>query len=369
MASALITTRSTKSGSRYVVRYRLGGRAYPLEHAGSFRTLKEARARRDLVAGELAAGRNPRLILDALKTPPPSAPGLEAIWDAFSASRIDVGEKARNQYRQARNRWVPILGATRDPRTVTADDLIAGIAELYDDGEGLAPSTIGQYLSNLAMVFDFADVERNPVRSPKVKLPASDRGEKEIPPNATWFAIRDLTRKRSRLAVRLQEACAFRVSEACAIEWGDLDMVEGMVRVRREATKTQKGRRWVPVPGELLDEMDALVPNEDRRADMRVLGVASERVAYDLDRACIQAGAPEYGTHALRHRRISLWLRHGIDPVQVARWSGHSKPSESLDTYGHVVLDPAEDEWRDFWQAAYSRRGVAPVWSREGTDA
>jgi hypothetical protein len=59
MASALITTRQTKSGSRYVVRYRLGGRAYPLVHGGSFRTLKEARARRDVVAGEIAAGRNP----------------------------------------------------------------------------------------------------------------------------------------------------------------------------------------------------------------------------------------------------------------------------------------------------------------------
>lgn len=48
MATLVITTRRTKSGPRYVVRYRLGGRA------GSFRTLREARARRDLVAGEIA---------------------------------------------------------------------------------------------------------------------------------------------------------------------------------------------------------------------------------------------------------------------------------------------------------------------------
>jgi len=59
MASALITTRQTKSGARYIARYRLGGRAYPLVHGGAFRTLKEARARRDLIAGELASGRNP----------------------------------------------------------------------------------------------------------------------------------------------------------------------------------------------------------------------------------------------------------------------------------------------------------------------
>ena len=36
MASASITVRTTKTGRRFVVRYRLGGRAYPVEHGGSF---------------------------------------------------------------------------------------------------------------------------------------------------------------------------------------------------------------------------------------------------------------------------------------------------------------------------------------------
>jgi hypothetical protein len=58
MPTLTITTRKTKDGPRYYVRYRLGGRAWPIAHAGSFRTLREARARRDLVAGEIAAGRN-----------------------------------------------------------------------------------------------------------------------------------------------------------------------------------------------------------------------------------------------------------------------------------------------------------------------
>ena len=55
MASLVITTRRTASGPRFVVRFRLGGRAYPIQHAGSFKTMREAKARRDLVAGELAA--------------------------------------------------------------------------------------------------------------------------------------------------------------------------------------------------------------------------------------------------------------------------------------------------------------------------
>ena len=71
MASASIRRRKTRSGeTRFQVRYRLGGRAYPLVHGGSFPTMKEARARRDLIGGELAAGRNPAESLRALTEAP-----------------------------------------------------------------------------------------------------------------------------------------------------------------------------------------------------------------------------------------------------------------------------------------------------------
>src|SRR3954451_18454484 len=99
MASACITSRVRAGGKTYVVRYRLAGRAYPLVHARSFRTLKEAKLRRDLVAGELAAGRDPALLLAAMTSAPAPAPGLAARWAEFSASRVDVGEKAQAQYR------------------------------------------------------------------------------------------------------------------------------------------------------------------------------------------------------------------------------------------------------------------------------
>ncbi|MGE5274422.1 MAG: hypothetical protein ACM3QU_11795 [Verrucomicrobiota bacterium] len=61
MATLTVTTRITKAGDRrFQVRYRLGGRAYPVVSAGNFKTMREAKIRRDLIAGELAAGRTPR---------------------------------------------------------------------------------------------------------------------------------------------------------------------------------------------------------------------------------------------------------------------------------------------------------------------
>ena len=49
------------------------------------------------------------------------------------------------------------------------------------------------------------------------------------------------------------------------------------------------------------------------------------------------------------------------------------------DVYGHVMIDPSGDEWRDFWLDAYSRQtrptaakrrgGVVPLWSESETKA
>lgn len=350
MSPVYIKTRVGKTGKRYLVYYRRGGRSFPEEYAGSFKTQKEATERRNLIASELANGRNPQLILEAIKTPPPPAAGLEQRWNEFSASRIDVRAKAQAQYRNARDRWLPILGRDRDPATVTPTDIMAGIGELLEE---LAASTVRQYVSNLSMVFDFCEIEPNPTKSPKVRLPAIARVEREIPSTAAWHALRDKTKKRSRLALRLMEACAFRVSETATLEWGDIDFIEGMARIRRDNAKTKSSRRWVPVPDELLDDIADLMPVEDRSVHRKVLGIKSTIVYQDMAAACVAAGVTEYGTHVLRHRRVSLWLRHGIDAVQVARWAGHARSSISLDVYGHVV-NPGEDEWADFWKAAYA---------------
>ena len=58
MASASITRRQTRAAP---LRGPLPPRrsAYPIRHAGSFAREREARARRDLIAGELAAGEIP----------------------------------------------------------------------------------------------------------------------------------------------------------------------------------------------------------------------------------------------------------------------------------------------------------------------
>jgi hypothetical protein len=147
-----------------VVRYRLGGRAYPVEHAGSLKTLREARVRRDLVGGEIAAGRNPQLLLAELRDPAPRR--LFADWsDAYKASRIDVTEAtARNL--QSQLAMILTVFGSRDPATITPDDVQEWITSLR-----LKPGTMRRYVATLRQVLDYAGVEPNPARDARIRLP------------------------------------------------------------------------------------------------------------------------------------------------------------------------------------------------------
>jgi integrase len=370
MASASIRRRPTS----FQVRYRLGGRGYPYLHGGSFKTQREAKVRRDLIAGELAAGRNPTALFEAMREPQlvPQVTTLHERFDEFIASRVDVSASTLALYRNARDSLDELAG--RDPQTLAAADFQAWVAR----NAALSPRTLAHYLSSIRQVLDFCDVEPNPARSRKVRVPADTSAEVEAPSNAEWLAIRDHAPKRVALALRLIEAEGLRVSEAAELGFGDVDFAEGRIRVSRARTKRRTaGQRWLPVPPELLDELAELCPLEDRSIERRVFaGLSASAIRNGLALACRDAGLARYGPHALRHRRCSLWLAHGFETVFVKQWSGHSKASMLSDVYGHVVVEPDEDEWGAFWLEAYQAQtrprkalkrlpGGAPVGPRE----
>jgi hypothetical protein len=177
MASAWIERRTAGEGIRYRVRYRLGGREAPRLYAGSFRTMREARTRRDRVAGELAALRVPDL--SALTAAPAAAPTFKAAADAWLASRVDISEGTRTQLRTSINRAVRMLGP-RPTHEITPQDVAAMIGALY--AEGLRPGYLRKIVQATAMVFDYLDISPNPARAKRiVRVPYENRAELHPP--------------------------------------------------------------------------------------------------------------------------------------------------------------------------------------------
>jgi integrase len=337
MASLTITTRTTVRGEkRFVVRFRLGGRSWPVTHAGSFRSLREAKARRDLVAGEIAAGRNPADALRALLSQPQRQRTVEDWGTAMVASRLDVSaSRVRFLEMTLRNHITPAFG-TRTPAELTPVDVQEWIAEL---AQTLAPRTVLNYWQVLAQLLDYAEAEPNAARHKTVRLPFVDVEEITPPSTEHFLALLDRLAPRLRLPAVFLEQTAARVAELRAWEWQDVD-VQGS-RIRSRGVKGRRGTRrvlWRQVPPWLLEILLATVPPDDRTPDRKLFPGLNEGTMRDaIGRACRAAGVPFYSPHDLRHRRGSLWHGAGMSARELAARMGHSKPSMSLDVYTHVM--------------------------------
>jgi len=98
-----------------------------------------------------------------------------------------------------------------------------------------------------------------------------------------------------------------------------------VLRVHYECQKFQKavaGQRW--------HENDLIFPSS--------IGTPMDpsNLRLDFNRVIERAGVPKVRFHDLRHTAASLMLNNGIPVIVVSKILGHSKPSITLDIYGHL---------------------------------
>ena len=179
MPSSWIIERVTGDGSsRYLVRYRVGGRDTRQQYAGSFTRKADALARRRWVDGELAAMRAPDLA--TLGAEPKRAPTFAEACDRWRAGRVDVAEATQVVHRVALGRVVPILGSRRIDE-IAVEDVNRLITELA--AAGRKRETIRKSVMCAAAVLDDAGVDPNPFRHRRVRLP-HEEPEEIVPPSA-----------------------------------------------------------------------------------------------------------------------------------------------------------------------------------------
>jgi len=345
MASAWIERRTTSAGGvGFRVRYRLGGRESVPQYAGSFRTQRLARIRRDWVAGELAALRVPDI--GALNTPRRD-PTLNEVAERWQASRIDIEESTRLQHRSSIRLMLGILG-TRGVETITAADVADAVVELSGTRKR---ETVRKAVNALGMVLDFAGVSPNPARDKvTVRLPRERKAE-IVPPTAEHvLAVHALLPTRYRLPLLVLDATGMRLGELEGLAWGDVDEPRSRWRISQAVSKTSRAR-WVTVPPMLFAVVLELCPRDDRTPERRVFqGFGGDRFRTAVTRACTAAGVPAFSPHDLRHRRISLLHLSGLPWARIGEHVGQRNLAVTANTYTHVLADEAELDYERMLQ-------------------
>ena len=164
--------------------------------------------------------------------------------------------------------------------------------------------------------------------------------------------------------VSLALATGMRRGELLGLQWGDIDLDAGRLRVERsieetkaglrlKSPKTKRGRRNVTLPPEAVA---MLRPHKVKMLEVRlVLGLGNitpetlvfstveggllspDNLSRDWCRVGKAKNLPRVSFHALRHTHASVLIRAGVDILTISRRLGHSKPSVTLDTYGHLI--------------------------------
>jgi integrase len=337
MPSVWVERRETSAGrTRYLVKYRLGGRESAHRYAGSFATRREALARRGWIAGELAAMRVPDVSL--LQIEPTRSPSVADACERWRATRVDVAETTRVLHRVALGRVLPILGDRRLDQ-LTVDDINAVVIELARTGR--KRETIRKSVKYLAAVLEENGVEPNPARDKRVRLPHAEPVELEPPTSEHIEAVIRLLPPAYRLPLLWLDWSGASAVETVRV--GDYDELARRVRLRASTTKT-RAALWVELPDPLAEVIEAaLLPREDRDAAAPLFpGVSADRLRTAIARACKAAGVPVFSPHDLRHRRISLLHRQGRTWAEIGRLVGQRKLSVTADTYTHVLSDGRE---------------------------
>jgi integrase len=144
--------------------------------------------------------------------------------------------------------------------------------------------------------------------------------------------------------VRLALATGARRGELLALEWGDIDLGRGMLRVERSVEetragglrvkppKTRHGRRTITLPSETVAMLRAHKVNVlEVRLVLGLGNITADTLLFST------IGLPSVSFHSLRHAHASVLIRAGVDVLTVSRRLGHSKAHITLDTYGHLV--------------------------------
>ncbi len=291
---------------------------------------------------------------------------------------------------------VPALGHL-PLQQVTAGDVATLYSKMRTSGRldgkgGLSERTVKQAHAALHRAFDYAVKARYVDRNPVALLDDDARPKLRRAEMRTWSADELRTFLASvadeypwSALFTLTAMTGLRRSEVLGLAWGDVDLEQGRIAVRRGLTvadnvlalsepKTGRGR-VVDIDGGTI-----AVLRSHRKAQLTQRIRVSEAwsgyggldlvfangageplhpvsVSQTFDRRVRRSGLPRITFHELRHTHASLLLRAGEHVKVVQERLGHSSALQTLDTYSHVAPGMQRDAADRLGGAVYGADG------------
>ncbi|MDP9172617.1 MAG: tyrosine recombinase XerC [Planctomycetota bacterium] len=262
---------------------------------------------------------------------------------------------------------------SQDTRQVGADPLIIREFLNYLYSQNYTKSTTARKLATLRSFYKFL-IRRGLVTVNPLSTIRTPKQDKRLPKCLDLEQVQklleapgdsDLLSARDKAMLEVLYASGIRVSELVDLEMGDLDLQEGVLRVRGKGRKD----RLTPIGSQAIKALQRYF--ELRTVDIKSQGAHAHRVFLNkhgeslstrsvrrkLDKYLVSAGLdPGISPHTLRHSFATHLLNNGADLRSVQELLGHQSLS-TTQIYTHLTTQ----RMKDVYDAAHPRAGEAPV--------
>ena len=312
-----------------------------------------------------------KALQDSIQTPTPDQPKpgiLLGDWLDFwyqSYKKPNLRPNTQMSYeRRIYQHIIPALGNTQLDKLTTNDiqqfytklkqsgRLLR--AEIY--GEGLSDQTVRGIHTTLHAALDKAVSEkllfRNPANGCRLP-PAKAREMQVLTPEEIQRLLIQAKEDGCFELLLLELSTGLRRGEICALQWNDLNLHTGELRVERQVhrvkgelvvspPKTKAGNRSVILPAPVLSVLKAykrdvsskwMFPSPVNENSPRDPATVRKRLQTVLQRA----GCKKVRFHDLRHTFSTVSLEHGMDIKTLSTIIGHVSSSTTLNVYAHVT--------------------------------
>ncbi len=153
--------------------------------------------------------------------------------------------------------------------------------------------------------------------------------------------------------------CGLRCGELRGLTWDNIDFKNSYLSIRKNVVstngfndkaylvttpKTKSSIRDLPIPKVLLDDLKILYDEAQKKSGFNdswyVFGsdipLTKGKLHYHKKKICKLAGVKEIRIHDFRHSCASLLINNNASIMVVAKYLGHTKTDETLNTYSHL---------------------------------
>src|SRR5688500_11136037 len=273
-------------------------------------------------------------------------------------------------------RATPMTGDEIDARQLKCEPLVIREFLAYLYGQNYTKSTTARKLATLRSFYKFL-MRRGQISVNPLSTIRTPKQEKRLPKCLDLDQIQklldtpgdgDLLAARDRAMLEVLYSSGIRVSELVELDMSDLDLQEGVLRVRGKGRKD----RLTPIGSQAIKALQRYF--EHRAADSRMAGSAQQAggrvflnkhgqslstrsVRRKLDKYLVAAGLdPGISPHTLRHSFATHLLNNGADLRSVQELLGHQSLS-TTQIYTHL----STGRMKDAYDGAHPRANVPTI--------